>query len=571
MRRWAPTLALLLLPWAGAWAAAEEGETSCVACHSDPEWFDEEGLAVVASHRSGVHAAVGLSCHDCHGGNPSPDVADDLDLAMDAGFAANPFVGVPAKAEIPSFCGRCHSDPEMMKRFRPDARVDQEAEYRTSRHGKALAAGDTAVATCTDCHGVHGILRADDPASPVYPTRVADTCSTCHSDAERMAGRVSASGRPLPVDQYARWRQSVHAAALLDREDLSAPTCNDCHGNHGAAPPGLTSVAFVCGQCHGREAELFRASEKHALQQEHNELMEGEAGCDACHEAPEPQAALTALPALTECSSCHGNHGIIRASVAMLAPLPDTPCAFCHEGPGTLDADSPEPEKAARSYETLRDELLAEGRGRGLEGTALFDWLVERVPQVPPHLRSTGSGAAPAQPRESFARLFAKFRLGSTGYSYDDPVSGEAVHAAVTRCTDCHAAEPVLAEAPVGLETAAVMVQDLRELSVLTARAERVLVRAQRGGVETRAAEAALDQAVDSAVELEVLVHTFDVAAGGRFAEKHAEGVVHAKKALEEGYAAGDELEYRRRGLAVFLGLVLLVLVGLGSWIRRLG
>jgi hypothetical protein len=561
---------LLVLAVAPRIAAQQPAATSCEACHADPDWFDEEGLAIVSGHAAGVHAEVRLSCHDCHGGNPSLAVADDIDLAMDEAFAENPYVGVPATGEIPGFCGRCHSDAVFMKRFRPDARIDQEAEYLTSHHGKALARGDLEVATCVDCHGVHGILRADDPLSPVYPTKIGETCRTCHEDAERMAGRTLADGRQLPIDQYARWRRSVHAAALLEREDLSAPACNDCHGNHGAAPPGLTSVAFVCGQCHGREAELFRASEKHTLQQDHNDLMEGETGCDACHEAPEPQAALTDLPALTECSSCHGNHGVVRASLAMLSPLPETPCAFCHEGPGALDIESPEPERSRRSYEALRDQLLAEGRASGLDGLELFDWLVHRAPRLGPHVQPGGSEQA-SEPRASFGRLFAKFRLGATSYTFEDPVTGDSVRAEVTRCTRCHAEEPLLADAPAGLETAAALVEGLREVSVLTARAERVLVQAQRGGVETRAAEAALDQAVDAEVELEVLVHTFDAAEDGRFAEKHAEGVEHAGQALAAGYAALDELAYRRRGLAVFLGLVLLVLLGLGAVIRRLG
>ena len=39
--------------------------------------------------------------------------------------------------------------------------------------------------------------------------------------------RDEITGQPLPIDQYARWRESVHADSLLVREDLSAPTCND--------------------------------------------------------------------------------------------------------------------------------------------------------------------------------------------------------------------------------------------------------------------------------------------------------------------------------------------------------
>ena len=55
---------------------------------------------------------------------------------------------------------------------------------------------------------------------------------------------------PLPTDQLANYQQSVHYAALTKGNDLSAPTCNDCHGNHGAAPPGAGSVVNVCGTCH---------------------------------------------------------------------------------------------------------------------------------------------------------------------------------------------------------------------------------------------------------------------------------------------------------------------------------
>ena len=53
-----------------------------------------------------------------------------------------------------------------------------------------------------------------------------------------MAG-YTYNGKPLPCDEYAKWRKSVHGKALLDKGDLSAPTCNNCHGNHGAAPPQI--------------------------------------------------------------------------------------------------------------------------------------------------------------------------------------------------------------------------------------------------------------------------------------------------------------------------------------------
>jgi len=311
-----------------------------------------------------------------------------------------------------------------MRRYRPDLRVDQEQEYRTSHHGAALDRGSTAAATCVDCHGHHGILAVTDPSSPVYPTHVAETCRTCHGDPEHMAGVTLADGRPLPTDQYARWRESVHAAALHDKGDFSAPTCNDCHGNHGATPPGVDSIGFVCGQCHGREARLFRASGKHSGFEEHNELVEGmgEEGCAACHVEPEAPATLTTVRSFTECATCHGNHAVVRPTVAMLGPLPETPCAFCHEG--VLADEVPEPEQKRKNYEATRDSLLAAAEARGLEGDEAFDWLVDQARALPYHTVLEGTtGDDLPQLRPEFRNLFEKFRIGKTAYTFEDPAA----------------------------------------------------------------------------------------------------------------------------------------------------
>jgi hypothetical protein len=563
-------VSLLFLAAASPVWGAPPAQTSCTACHSDADMFDPEAVRIVEEFQHDVHGAVGLSCHHCHGGNPDPALADDPS-AMDPDFQPNPYRGVPARADIPAFCGSCHSDPAFMRRFRPDPRVDQEREYRTSQHGQALARGDLKVATCVDCHGVHGIRRVDHADSPVQPKRVAETCRSCHGDPQRMAGYTLADGRPMPIDQYAHWRQSVHAQALIEREDLFAPTCNDCHGNHGATPPGVGSIAFVCGQCHGREAELFRASPKRAGFEEHNELLASVGGsdCSACHEAPEPQASLSPAHGFTECASCHGNHAVVRPTLAMLSGLPETPCAFCHEGPGPVAAPVAEPKAKKESYEQAREALLAEAERQGLRGDDRFDWLVDQALALPTHTLEGEEGVRRVL-RPEFERLFTKFRIGKTHFTYEDPVTGRPVKAAVTRCSDCHAREPLLAGEPIGLRTGDQMLAQMRELTTLTARAERVLLAARRGGVETRQALEEIDGAVDSQIELEVLVHGFEVGPGSAFAEKHEEGVGFARAALEAGQGALDELDYRRGGLAVSLVLILLVLVGLAWKIRRL-
>ncbi len=558
MTRRAGWAALVLSGLALAVLAAPQ-TSSCISCHSSTDYFEPDRIAIVQHFAKDVHATLGLSCHDCHGGNPDPKLADDMTAAMDPGFAKNPYRGVPERAAIPEFCGKCHSDLGFMRRFNPNARVDQVAEYWTSRHGQSLKAGDPKVATCVDCHGVHGAVRVSDPDSSVYPTHVAETCSKCHGNPAVMAGRKLESGAPIPVDQFAKWSRSVHASAMFDKGDLTAPTCNDCHGNHGALPPGVASVANVCGQCHGREAELFRASAKQAGFENHNSFLTGE-GCSGCHEAiPAPPGGMTHF---SECATCHQHHGVIRPTVALLGPLPATPCAFCHEPTQNEAAVVPEREKTRENYARTRDALLASAAGMKLEGNARFDWLVDRAQALPVHIVRGEEGSEP-ELRPEFARLFQKFRIGKTHYTYTDPVTGKEAAAPVVRCTDCHK-DPEGA----GLKTAAAILSKMQMLTGLTARAERNLLAARRGGVEVRQAAAALDSAVDSQIALEVLVHRFQVE--GPFAEKQAEGLKHAETALIAGKESLGELAYRRRGLVVALALVVLVLIALGLKIRAL-
>jgi predicted CXXCH cytochrome family protein len=238
--------------------------------------------AATAAFEGDVHAGSGLRCESCH--------------TKSAGENER-YAAIPRTAIAP-LCARCHSDAAYMRRFDPQVRIDQFAQYLTSTHGKRMAAGEVRVATCSDCHAAHGIRRVRDPRSPVAPLNVTATCARCHGDAARM----EAFGRDAaPPDD---WTASVHAAALLKRGDTSAPTCNSCHGSHGATPPGVANVANVCAQCHVRQSELFRASPKKAI----FDAM-GQAECLACHgnhRIESPADNWVGLQAGAVCAQCHG-------------------------------------------------------------------------------------------------------------------------------------------------------------------------------------------------------------------------------------------------------------------------
>jgi hypothetical protein len=267
--------------------ALAEQPNSCLECHSAldaPQQVTQEQFA------QDIHAQKGLTCASCHGGDPTKS---DMDaMSKSAGFR-----GKPARKDIPALCGKCHSDGAYMRQYNPSLRTDQFAQYQTSVHGKLLAKGDTKVAVCIDCHGVHGMRPASDTRSKIHPTHVAETCSRCHADPAHM------KGYSIPTDQYAGYSASVHHEALAVRGDLSAPTCTTCHGNHGAAPPGVGTVQNVCATCHVFQAQLFEKS---------------------------PHQAAFQAASLPGCVTCHSNHRIAHPTDALLGTGAQSVCTNCH-------------------------------------------------------------------------------------------------------------------------------------------------------------------------------------------------------------------------------------------------
>jgi hypothetical protein len=139
----------------------------------------------------------------------------------------------------------------------------------------------------------------------------------------------------------------------------------------------------------------------------------------------------------------------------------------------------------------------------------------------------------------------------------------------VVRCSHWLTAEPALGSGQ-GVRVGADVVERMREITSLTARAERIMLRARAGGVPVQAGLSSLDRAIDAQIQLEALVHGFRTDAGSAFATTHAEGLGEARAAIASASDALDELAARRRGLAVALVLIVLVLVGLRAKIRRL-
>ncbi len=122
-------------------------ETVCIKCHGSlPGPLGEP----VKLWTGSVHAANGISCNSCHGGDPT-----DMAMAMSP---ARGFLGKPSETEIPGFCGRCH--------------VGVEEDYLKSAHGRALGRGGP---QCVTCHSNHHVVAA----SPELINQ--RDCSRCHT------------------------------------------------------------------------------------------------------------------------------------------------------------------------------------------------------------------------------------------------------------------------------------------------------------------------------------------------------------------------------------------------------
>jgi hypothetical protein len=280
-----PTFVASTIPAPSA-GLAEPGGTGCLNCHTR---IDNTQHEIAEVWQASVHGQVGVTCADCHGGDPN---SDEVTVAMSA---AAGYRGVPSRTDTVALCGTCHSDVERMRQYQIP--TDQYSKYRASVHGERLfAKNDSRVAICTDCHGSHDVKKASDPTAKVYPLNVPALCASCHADADKMAPYG------IETDQYAIYEQSVHGKALLGSSDLRAPTCASCHGSHDAKPPTSAEVVGVCGKCHTATQALYEESR-------HGKIDVG-----------------------PKCWTCHGTHDVAQPSEARFfhPEPPEIDCTTCH-------------------------------------------------------------------------------------------------------------------------------------------------------------------------------------------------------------------------------------------------
>jgi predicted CXXCH cytochrome family protein len=142
---------------------------TCSKCHApivDAYKQSVHGKALIDENNQDVPV-----CTDCHGVHNIQDPRT-----------------VQFRVQSPEMCAGCHANKELMSKYGLSS--DVYSIYKRSWHGVDVSVYEARwptiwhdSAVCTDCHGVHDILKTQDPASKVNPKNLLATCQKCHPGA----------------------------------------------------------------------------------------------------------------------------------------------------------------------------------------------------------------------------------------------------------------------------------------------------------------------------------------------------------------------------------------------------
>ncbi len=266
---------------------------TCSRCHAAEEarfMASDHGAALA----SGVKGAP--TCIDCH---------DEHDVKKTSDSTAG-----TSHSNVVAMCLRCHLDnPDVRVKVGPSAGFI--SSYEKSVHARSVRNGNTAAATCVDCHGSHEMRKGINPASNVARKNIAATCGRCHADVLK------------------EYRGSIHGTSFASGVDASA-TCTDCHGEHNILSPSdegsptaaRNLSAQVCSPCHAS----VKLTRKFGLASDRFQSFS-----DSYHGL----AGRAGSVEVANCASCHGVHDIkpstdstSRISRKNLVKT----CGTCHPG-----------------------------------------------------------------------------------------------------------------------------------------------------------------------------------------------------------------------------------------------
>ncbi len=199
-----PAAAQAPKPGAAAATTADADSEKCLRCHRD------KTPAIVKQWADSKHAAMGVTCYDCHHAEPG-----DADAFMHEGKLI-------ATVVSPKDCGICHSDVA--------------EEFGASHHAKAA----------------QFIGSLDNVLGEVIegPIVAANGCRQCHGSVVALQknpdGSVRKDKNGKPLIDPTTWPNTGIGRVNLDG---SLGSCSACHSRHSFSK-AMARQPEVCGKCH---------------------------------------------------------------------------------------------------------------------------------------------------------------------------------------------------------------------------------------------------------------------------------------------------------------------------------
>ena len=231
-------------------AASVHGNNSCTSCHT--------GIENIASHSSGEKKSNPVRCSNCHREIASSYQTDVHAVTQNMACAdchqkihTITKSGKPKKISIQEKCVRCHNAED----------------YALAGHGRAVMSGNADSASCSDCHGLHGMAAVRGATGKeAAHLREAYTlrCKSCHADPD-IAKRNNLS--TAISDTY---DQTYHGKVLQVGDSERVAGCADCHTGHNTLKSADPRSALhpdqlytSCKTCHATMHKRFVSFDAH--------------------------------------------------------------------------------------------------------------------------------------------------------------------------------------------------------------------------------------------------------------------------------------------------------------------
>jgi cytochrome b subunit of formate dehydrogenase len=277
------------------------GNAACLSCHGQGKAAKIE----VAGHEEGAKRALGalnqrlfsrsvhgdLKCIDCHVGITDGKAKHDLKSGV-------------ARPD----CISCHE--QLWEKAKQEGLTAEKEHlglvvqnieaYKSSFHARPDADEPWhAKASCEDCHSSHtfDVPPVGSSRRTAWHKSIPATCGNkCHED---------------QLDAYAK---SIHGEEVLDKGNVKAAVCTDCHSAHSVANTSSDKFKLAnvrsCGGCHAEEYSSYSGTYHGQV----NRLgFTYTAWCIDCHGShtiravDDPKSTVNEHNRLKTCQKCHSD------------------------------------------------------------------------------------------------------------------------------------------------------------------------------------------------------------------------------------------------------------------------